>query len=184
MGEHASPQTSGAQPRRQHAHSGQKLGAYGSRPARPYIARPASGSITGRLSVAGARSQRSLVRRLQGGVQAGQWPLLLPVTVADQASRYLLACEAFASTREHTVLDALRRAARGRHISIEGYSRLLGSVMFIICSCRVYASPVSGGGMARIVQRTRQLMSASRGSARTDRHLLGIKAWRLPIWIN
>jgi hypothetical protein len=45
---------------------------------------------------------------------------LYPLTVTDQASRYLLACEAFESTREAGVFDAFRRlfAERGLPVAM------------------------------------------------------------------
>ncbi len=49
------------------------------------------------------------MRRLQGEFKLGNGRYCYPLTVTDQASRYLLACEAFESTREQAVIEAFRR---------------------------------------------------------------------------
>lgn len=51
----------------------------------------------------------------KGEFKLGSGQYCYPLTVTDQASRYLLACEAFESTREPAVFDAFRRlfAERG-----------------------------------------------------------------------
>jgi transposase InsO family protein len=45
----------------------------------------------------------------KGEFKLGNGRYCYPLTVTDQASRYLLACEAFESTREHAVLQAFHR---------------------------------------------------------------------------
>jgi hypothetical protein len=55
-----------------------------------------------------------VVRGLQGRVQAQQRPVLLPLTVTDHASRYLLLCEALESTREDTAITALEQLFQER----------------------------------------------------------------------
>ncbi|QSY93277.1 IS481 family transposase [Rhizobium bangladeshense] len=45
----------------------------------------------------------------KGEFKLGNGQYCYPLTVTDQASRYLLACEAFESTREPAVFDAFRR---------------------------------------------------------------------------
>ncbi len=45
----------------------------------------------------------------KGEFKLGNGRYCYPLTVTDQASRYLLACEAFESTREHAVLEAFGR---------------------------------------------------------------------------
>ncbi|TCU06834.1 integrase-like protein [Rhizobium sullae] len=45
----------------------------------------------------------------KGEFKLGNGQYCYPLTVTDQASRYLLACEAFESTRERAVFDAFRR---------------------------------------------------------------------------
>ena len=45
----------------------------------------------------------------KGEFKLGNGRYCYPLTVTDQATRYLLACEAFESTREHAVLEAFRR---------------------------------------------------------------------------
>ena len=45
----------------------------------------------------------------KGEFKLGNGRYCYPLTVPDQATRYLLACEAFESTREHAVLEAFRR---------------------------------------------------------------------------
>jgi transposase InsO family protein len=56
----------------------------------------------------------------KGEFKLGDGRYCYPLTVTDQASRYLLSCEAFESTREHGVLDAFRRlfAERGMPAAI------------------------------------------------------------------
>ena len=51
----------------------------------------------------------------KGEFKLGDGRYCYPLTVTDQASRFLLACEAFESTREHGVFEAFRRlfAERG-----------------------------------------------------------------------
>ena len=51
----------------------------------------------------------------KGELKLGDGRYCYPLTVTDQASRFLLACEAFESTREHGVFEAFRRlfAERG-----------------------------------------------------------------------
>jgi transposase InsO family protein len=61
-----------------------------------------------------ALSQASLPNDLwcadfKGEFKLGNGQYCYPLTVTDQASRYLLACEAFESTREPAVFDAFRR---------------------------------------------------------------------------
>ncbi len=61
-----------------------------------------------------ALSQASLPNELwcadfKGEFKLGDGRYCYPLTVTDQASRYLLACEAFESTRERAVFDAFRR---------------------------------------------------------------------------
>ncbi|MDH1268768.1 helix-turn-helix domain-containing protein, partial [Rhizobium pusense] len=45
----------------------------------------------------------------KGEFKLGDGRYCYPLTVTDQASRYLLACEAFESTREQAVIEAFRR---------------------------------------------------------------------------
>ncbi len=45
----------------------------------------------------------------KGEFKLGNGRYCYPLTVTDQASRYLLACEAFGSTREQAVIEAFRR---------------------------------------------------------------------------
>jgi transposase-like protein len=84
--------------------SGHKHGACGSRSAWPRNPCPQAETATRRKArpfQPSPVSQRSVVRRLQGRVQARQRSdTVTRLTVTDQASRYLLACEAFESTRE------------------------------------------------------------------------------------
>ena len=56
----------------------------------------------------------------KGEFKLGNGQYCYPLTVTDQASRYLLACEAFESTREPAVFDAFRRlfAERGLPLAI------------------------------------------------------------------
>ena len=60
----------------------------------------------GHAALAGGGAQRPVVRRLQGRARARQRPLLLPPTVTDQASRYLLVAEALETTKEAPVIEA------------------------------------------------------------------------------
>jgi transposase InsO family protein len=68
----------------------------------------------GHATVTGFSAQRVVVHGLQRRVPAGRRPLLLPLTVTDQASRYLLACEALESTKEGPVIEAFIRLFRER----------------------------------------------------------------------
>jgi transposase InsO family protein len=52
-----------------------------------------------------------VVCRLQGRVQARQWPILLS---ADRASRFLLLCEALESTREELAVTAFEQLFQER----------------------------------------------------------------------
>ena len=54
------------------------------------------------------------MRRLQGQIQARQRPVLLPLTVTDQASRFLLLCEALESTKEKGAFETCRQLFRER----------------------------------------------------------------------
>ena len=64
------------------------------------------------------QSQRPVVRRLQGRVQARQWPLLLPPDGLRPCGAYLLLCEAFKSTREAPVIAAFQRLFRDRGLPV------------------------------------------------------------------
>ncbi|MBB4168609.1 transposase-like protein [Rhizobium sp. BK538] len=64
------------------------------------------------------RSRRPV--RYANQLQLGDGRYCYPLTVTDQASHYLLACEAFESTRERAVFDAFGRlfAERGLPLAI------------------------------------------------------------------
>jgi len=59
-----------------------------------------------------------VVRRLQGRVQARQQGLLLPLTVTDHASRFILLCEALSSTREELAFTAFERLFKDRGLPL------------------------------------------------------------------
>jgi hypothetical protein len=58
------------------------------------------------------------VRRLKGEFRLGNGRYCYPLTVSDQASRYLLLCEALESTREVPVIEAFQQLFRERGLPV------------------------------------------------------------------
>jgi transposase InsO family protein len=54
----------------------------------------------------------------KGELKLGDGRYCYPLTITDQASHYLLCCEAFESTRERGVFDAFRRVFAGRGLPL------------------------------------------------------------------
>jgi len=61
------------------------------------------------MPINGSRAQRSVVRRPQGRFKLDNGRYCYPLTVTDQASRFLLACQALETTREDTAVTTFER---------------------------------------------------------------------------